>query len=238
MNRIYSFKDEAVSKMFRSLMKKPEFKLPEPRKPEDADKKDQPNYCPYHRLIGHTIEGCFSFKDWLERNLKEGNITIPKEYLKEPEKGSINMISVEPIAPVDPYANENGWKTAWSRSSKKILDQIQIASAQASDERVSGNDGEIDNTGYNSSGSEEPVLKCQGAPVAINLDFSDLESTPEESITTLQEDEITEVYLRRGKVLPSGTSLMEKKKGNKQLLQTSHLHDGRDTGSRGNWKSK
>ncbi|XP_020599938.1 uncharacterized protein LOC110039272 [Phalaenopsis equestris] len=63
LSRVYSFKDEAVGKMFRNLIKRPEFRLPEPKKPDEVDKKDQPRYCPYHRMLGHTIKGCISFKE-------------------------------------------------------------------------------------------------------------------------------------------------------------------------------
>lgn len=42
---------------------------------------DQPNSCPYHRLLGHTLEDCFVFKDWLEQSHQQQRIRISKKYL-------------------------------------------------------------------------------------------------------------------------------------------------------------
>ncbi|XP_020591231.1 uncharacterized protein LOC110032059 [Phalaenopsis equestris] len=63
LNKMYPFKNEAVKQIFQNLIKKHEFKLPEPKKPDEVDEKYHPMYCPYHRLIGHTIKDCFTFKD-------------------------------------------------------------------------------------------------------------------------------------------------------------------------------
>lgn len=56
LNQTYSFKREAVRKIFKNLMKKSDFQLPEPKRPVDASKANDPKYCHYHRLVGHTLE--------------------------------------------------------------------------------------------------------------------------------------------------------------------------------------
>jgi hypothetical protein len=33
------------------------------KRPEDVEKSDIPNYCPYHRILWHTLEDCWVFKD-------------------------------------------------------------------------------------------------------------------------------------------------------------------------------
>ncbi|XP_020582989.1 cysteine-rich repeat secretory protein 55-like [Phalaenopsis equestris] len=80
-----------MSKMFWDLIKKSEFRLPESKKPYDVDKKDHPRYCLYHGLLEPKREGCISFKEWLEKNFKNENIMIPKEYFREPETGLLTQ---------------------------------------------------------------------------------------------------------------------------------------------------
>ncbi|NAV33024.1 hypothetical protein, partial [Klebsiella pneumoniae] len=81
LNKTYSFKREAVKKMFKKLINNSKLKLPEPKYPEKPSDKVKPNYCPYHRIIGHALEDCFNFKNWLERKYNQGLIVIPKKYL-------------------------------------------------------------------------------------------------------------------------------------------------------------
>ncbi|XP_028557328.1 uncharacterized protein LOC114581406 [Dendrobium catenatum] len=83
------------------------FQLPEARRPEDESKKDDPKYCPYHRMLSHPLEDSVVFKDWLERNYTQGNIIIPKEYLVDLEKAYIKTISAQaPTWKVDLYASQ------------------------------------------------------------------------------------------------------------------------------------
>lgn len=58
-------------------------KLPEPKKPEEVEKTDDPSYCPYHRCLGHTIENCITFQDLLERQYKMGKMEIPAQFLEK-----------------------------------------------------------------------------------------------------------------------------------------------------------
>ncbi|WP_161400847.1 hypothetical protein, partial [Klebsiella pneumoniae] len=79
MNKEYPFKEEAVRKIFKNLLKKPDFQLPEAKFPEEMNKSSDTNFCPYHRRLGHPIEKCFTFKEWLDKSFKAGTILIPKE---------------------------------------------------------------------------------------------------------------------------------------------------------------
>ncbi|NAV33006.1 hypothetical protein EE071_28375 [Klebsiella pneumoniae] len=128
MNKEYSFKREAVKKMFKNISKKSDFILPEAKYPEKPGDKENPNYCPYHRMISHTIEDCFSFKDWLERNYKKGLIVIPPEYLVG-KTGSANTITGESS---NNSISIDKWDVALSRSSKKILNKTFCSSQQGS----------------------------------------------------------------------------------------------------------
>lgn len=51
-NRVYSFRQDAVPKLFRQALRSQRLTLPTPTKPEQVNKTDDPLYCPYHRMVG------------------------------------------------------------------------------------------------------------------------------------------------------------------------------------------
>jgi len=65
-NRQYSFKDEHVESLFKLLNKSNRLKLPEVRRPEEVCKTDNPNYCLYHRMLGHPTKSYYIFKDIIQ----------------------------------------------------------------------------------------------------------------------------------------------------------------------------
>jgi hypothetical protein len=79
----YSFKRDKVAQIFIGALKNG-LALPASKRPEDANKLDEPNFCPYHRVLGHSIEDCWVFKDWIEKEYKNGEITLPKGFLQSP----------------------------------------------------------------------------------------------------------------------------------------------------------
>jgi hypothetical protein len=93
----YSFRRDKVAQIFRGAVKN-SLALPVSKRPEDADKSDEPNFCPYHRVLGHSIEDCWVFKDWVEKVYKNGEITLPKEFLQSPvSHEQVNTISHEEV---------------------------------------------------------------------------------------------------------------------------------------------
>ena len=95
INKPYSFRRDKVAKIFRDALND-DIPLPECKRPEDADQSDQPNYCPYHRVLGHPIEDCFMFKNWVEEKYKNGEIELPQSVLQDPAPhtyAQVNMIS-------------------------------------------------------------------------------------------------------------------------------------------------
>ena len=60
--KVYPFPNEDVPNIFEQLLQMKLIELPECRRPEDMGKVDDPNYCRYHRIIGHPIQKCFVFK--------------------------------------------------------------------------------------------------------------------------------------------------------------------------------
>ncbi|KAM2029856.1 hypothetical protein TB2_041010 [Malus domestica] len=53
------------------------FKLPKQSK-EDTFKLDHTKYCAFHRGPGHTIDDCFTWKNYLEKLMKEGTLMMTK----------------------------------------------------------------------------------------------------------------------------------------------------------------
>jgi len=74
-NKQYSFKDEHVDSLFKLLNKSNRLKFPEARRPEELGKTDNPNYCLYHRMLGHPTKSYYIFKDILQ-------VVIDAEVLK------------------------------------------------------------------------------------------------------------------------------------------------------------
>src|SRR3954471_11808260 len=85
----YSFKDGKVEALFKMLSKGGQLKLPEPRKPKEVGKADDPRYCLYHRGLGHPTKNCWSSKDKLKALVDAGAPRLETEQ----KTATANMIS-------------------------------------------------------------------------------------------------------------------------------------------------
>ena len=65
-SKTYSFQDEHVTFLFKLLQKSNKLKLPEVRRPNEIGKTDDPNYCLYNRMFGHSTKNWYIFKDVLQ----------------------------------------------------------------------------------------------------------------------------------------------------------------------------
>ena len=61
--RNYPFDDSDVSRMFDELLEVNLIELLQIKRPNEANQVNNPNYCKYHRLIGHLVEKYFVFKN-------------------------------------------------------------------------------------------------------------------------------------------------------------------------------
>ena len=52
--------------LFKLLQKSNKLKLPEVRRPDEVGKIDDPNWCLYHRMVGHLTKSCYIFNDVLQ----------------------------------------------------------------------------------------------------------------------------------------------------------------------------
>ncbi|PKU83281.1 hypothetical protein MA16_Dca006682 [Dendrobium catenatum] len=125
MNKEYSFKRESVAKLFRQALKAG-LELLECKRPEESKHSDDPNYCPYHRVVSHPIEDCYVFKDWLEKMYKRGELTLSDNVLVRPKKESIRVVTSSSVLPSkeitmkEPIQGEQ-WETVVSKKTTKML---------------------------------------------------------------------------------------------------------------------
>ena len=74
--KVYPFLDEDVPNILKQLLQLKLIELSECKRPEDMGKVDDPNYCKYHRIIGHPIQKCFVFKEQIMKLVKENKIDL------------------------------------------------------------------------------------------------------------------------------------------------------------------
>ncbi|KAL0410533.1 UNVERIFIED_CONTAM: hypothetical protein Slati_3643000 [Sesamum latifolium] len=85
----YPFLDSDVSGIFDVLLEANLIDLPEIKRPEEAEQKDDPKYCKYHHLVGHTIQDCFVFKDKVMQLARQGKISL------EEDSAAANVIMIK-----------------------------------------------------------------------------------------------------------------------------------------------
>ena len=98
----YPSLDSDVSEIFDELLELKLIDLPEMKRPDEAGKTDDPNYCKYHRLVSHPLEKYFVFKDRVMRLANE------KKIILDDEKASSNHTSITfgSLDPVQIYISE------------------------------------------------------------------------------------------------------------------------------------
>lgn len=84
----YPFLDYDFLPMYDELLKHDLIDFPETRWLHEASKFDDPNYCKYHRLVGHPIEKCFVFKDKMMEFTRDGKFEL------ENATESMNQVSI------------------------------------------------------------------------------------------------------------------------------------------------
>ncbi|KAK4390373.1 Transposon Ty3-G Gag-Pol polyprotein [Sesamum angolense] len=87
--REYPFLDSFVPGIFDDLLKANLIDLPEMKRPEEAELKDDPKYCKYHHLVGHAIQDCFVFKDKVMQLARQGKIALEENF------AATNAITIE-----------------------------------------------------------------------------------------------------------------------------------------------
>jgi hypothetical protein len=110
-NKPYSFLKSKTARIFEQALKSG-LMLPTCKRPTDINRASEGEFCPYHRVLGHTIEECWVFKDFIERGCQDGTIQLPKSFQQDP-------------APHNP--NNRGKGVAYTISHTPILNKPKVA---------------------------------------------------------------------------------------------------------------
>ncbi|KAK1665875.1 hypothetical protein QYE76_054034 [Lolium multiflorum] len=207
LKKQYIFRRELVKDMFNQLMEHRALNLPEPQRPDQVRMTDNALFCPYHRYVGHVIEDCIAFKEWLQRAVNEKRINLDPEAIN-PDYRAVNMVSVMPTsAPSQGMEYEDAWVPLSQVESQ--LSNVVFAAFMPKKKVPSGGKEEVQEEATSSQSSN--VVSCN-----VILDYKDTPSsdsdgvlTPEEQEAFLAEDamknlqvEEVNMNLRGGKVLP------------------------------------
>ncbi|KAG8377423.1 hypothetical protein BUALT_Bualt08G0031400 [Buddleja alternifolia] len=125
MEKKFSFPDEILKDLFEQLKDQGLIDLPEAKRLGEVGKTNNPKYCPYHRLVGHSIEECFILKERIKSLIKNGDIELPHI-----EKTSANLISLmldsdDSIDSIEDYlhdesqSSDDEWMLFESKGAKK-----------------------------------------------------------------------------------------------------------------------
>jgi hypothetical protein len=72
----YVFKRAMIKCFFNQVVEYNHIKLPDPKRPDQVEMTNNPLYCPYHRYVGHVIEDCVGFKEWLQRAINKKRLAL------------------------------------------------------------------------------------------------------------------------------------------------------------------
>jgi hypothetical protein len=123
-NKSYSFLKSKTTRIFEHAMKSG-LTLPICKRPADRDKSSEGEFCPYHRVLGRTIEEYWVFKDLVERGCKDGIIQLSKSFQQDPAlhspsnkgKGVAYTISHTPVPSKTKAARQKSIKEIYHSNS-------------------------------------------------------------------------------------------------------------------------
>ncbi|KAA0033246.1 ty3-gypsy retrotransposon protein [Cucumis melo var. makuwa] len=96
--KVYPFPDSDIADMLEQLLEKQLIQLPKCKRPEQAGKVDDPNYCKYHQVISHPVEKCFVLKELILRLAREKKIELDLEEVAQTNHAAA-MIMSEALVP-------------------------------------------------------------------------------------------------------------------------------------------
>ncbi|TYK11760.1 retrotransposon gag protein [Cucumis melo var. makuwa] len=91
--KVYPFPDSDVADMLDQLIEKQLIQLSECKRPEQAEKVDDPNYCKYYQVISHLVEKCFVLKELILKLTRENKIELDTDKVAQTNHVAVNMTS-------------------------------------------------------------------------------------------------------------------------------------------------
>jgi hypothetical protein len=102
----YVFKCAMIKDFFNQVVEQNHIKLPDPKRPDQVGMTNNPLYCRYHHYVGHVIEDCVAFIEWLQRAIDEKRLALQPDTINH-DYHSINMVSIGPCT--QGYVEEGKW---------------------------------------------------------------------------------------------------------------------------------
>jgi hypothetical protein len=143
-NREYSFPEEEIGDLFAGLLQLNLIDLPNSKRPEEANRTNDPNFCHYHRILGHTLKDCFVVKNIIQKMIDEG--TIDTDLLKSLNKGkkvaAANMVTLQD----DVEHRTSDMEGDVDVSSKEALSEEEGYTPSSPEDLKIEDDGDLDST--------------------------------------------------------------------------------------------
>ena len=90
LSKTYTYDVSQLGDIMRLLLEGGKISLPPCKRPEEEFKTNDPKYCPYHRIVGHTLKDCYVLKDKVQELINVGAITLEVE----DKKVTTNSVSI------------------------------------------------------------------------------------------------------------------------------------------------
>ncbi|XP_050125687.1 uncharacterized protein LOC126602909 [Malus sylvestris] len=151
MTNNYSKFSIPIHQILRDIKNEPWFKLPKQSK-GDTSKLDHIKYCAFHRGPGHTTNDCYTWKNYLEKLMKEGKVDRyldkpaeqPKKNADGDEKPPTKTIRINVDTQPGPIIGFTEQDALWdeARQVEKAPEQPrkELAAAQKNDEKQPNKD--------------------------------------------------------------------------------------------------
>jgi hypothetical protein len=81
-NKLYSFLKNKTARIFEQAMRS-RLTLPACKRPANMNKASEGEFCPYHRVLGHTIEECWVFKDLIEKRCQDRTVQLSRSFQQD-----------------------------------------------------------------------------------------------------------------------------------------------------------
>ncbi|KAA0032348.1 ty3-gypsy retrotransposon protein [Cucumis melo var. makuwa] len=94
--KVYPFPDSYTADMLELLLEKQLIQLSKCKRPKQAEKVDDPNYCMYHQVISHPIEKCFVLKEQIQRLAREKKIELDLEEVAQTNHDVVTIMLEAP----------------------------------------------------------------------------------------------------------------------------------------------
>ena len=78
-NGPYTFDIKDLVPIMERLIEERKLRLPKSIRPAEVGRVDDPNYCEYHRCIGHKTEQCFVLKGKIQKMINQGVVSLKME---------------------------------------------------------------------------------------------------------------------------------------------------------------